>query len=329
MSAKGARFKTHQPIFFGFLAVVVLVVALAVVLLARGLRSELNSQYEAALARELNLAASILADDVGDSPDALAGRIAELIQYRVTLIALAGEVLGDSEVLEQDLAGVETHADRPEVLDALSGVTGFAERRSATVGRRFLYGAQTAVLGDRDVVLRIAAPLDDIDQAVRRGQRTVAVAGIFGMLLTLVVAYLVSRMLARPLVVLAERAGALAAGDFEQRAPVDAPVAELRELYAAFNRLSDELQSRLSELGHERDEMEALIDCMAEGVVALTEDARVIWINRAARALLRIAGPPPLAPIGTLISHPPLLEIFESSVADGLRPRKYPCAIGP
>jgi two-component system phosphate regulon sensor histidine kinase PhoR len=166
--------------------------------------------------------------------------------------------------------------------------------------------------------------LDDIDAAVRRGQRAVAVAGLLGMLLALVVAYLASRILARPLVVLAERAGALAAGDFGQRAPLTAPVAELGDLYAAFNRLSEELQIRLSELRYERDEMKALIDTMAEGVVALDEGARVIRINRAARELLRVPDPVPLAPIGTLIHNRPLLEIFESSVVEGLEAQEVP-----
>jgi len=157
-----------------------------------------------------------------------------------------------------------------------------------------------------------------VDRAVRRGQRAVAVAGLVGMLLALVVAYLASRALARPLVVLAERAAALAGGDFSQRAPVSARVVELDELYAAFNRLSDQLQVRLSQLGHERDEMEALIDCMAEGVLALTDDARVIRMNRAARAALDVPDPPPLAPVATLIRHSALLEIIERSVAQGL-----------
>ncbi len=320
----GSRLKIHQPIFLGFAGVIGLVVALVVVLVATGLRRELRSQYEVELARELNLAAFILSENQGTEPDALADRLEELIGYRVTVIGIDGEMLGDSEVPESHLVETENHAGRPEIMEALAGDVGFAERHSATVGRPLLYGARRARLGEREVVLRIAAPLDDIDRAVRRGQRAVAVAGVFGMLLVLVVAYLGSRALARPLVVLAERARALAAGDFDQRAPVDAPVAELGELYAAFNRLSDELQGRLSELGHERDEMEALIDCMAEGVVALTEDARVIRINRAARSLLRISGPPPLAPISTLISHPPLLAIFESSVTEGFEAQEVP-----
>jgi two-component system phosphate regulon sensor histidine kinase PhoR len=264
------RIHIHHPIFAAFLGVVGLVVALVVVFVPRGLRSELRSVYEEELGRELNLAASILEDGDGGRPDAVADRIAELVGYRVTLIDIDGVLLGDSEVPAQDLDKVENHAGRPEVQEALAGGVGFAERRSATVGRRLMYGAMSARLGSREVVLRVAAPLDDIDRVVRRGQRAVAVAGLLGMLVALVVAYLASRALARPLVVLAERAGALAAGDFDQRAPTRTRVAELEELYGAFNRLSDELQARLSELGQERDEMKALIDCMAEGVVALT-----------------------------------------------------------
>jgi signal transduction histidine kinase len=144
-------------------------------------------------------------------------------------------------------------------------------------------------------------------------QRTVALTGLVTMLLALAAAYGFSRAFTRPLVALADRDGQLAQGDFTSKVPLSR-VAELQDLAVAFNRLTDELQSRLTELGRERDEMQTLIDCMAEGVVALTEDARLLRTNRAARSMLGLGAVPAFAPIGSVVRNEALRNALERSV---------------
>jgi signal transduction histidine kinase len=132
-------------------------------------------------------------------------------------------------------------------------------------------------------------------------------------LFALLAAYALSVAFARPLVALADRARHLTEGDFTSPVP-HARVAELEDLAVAFNRLTEELRERLAELGAERDGMQALIDCMAEGVVALTEDGRMLRTNRTARSLLGIPEGPPLAPVGSVIRHPELRDALKDSV---------------
>lgn len=95
-------------------------------------------------------------------------------------------------------------------------------------------------------------------------------------------------------------------------------VGELAELGAAFRRLAEELRMCFSELDRERDEMQALIDAMAEGVVALTEDACILRTNRAARALPE----PWFAPVDTLVRHPELRDVLQESVVSPFRARE-------
>jgi two-component system, OmpR family, phosphate regulon sensor histidine kinase PhoR len=308
------RYRVHHPLFVGFLGVTGLLVALIVALVGNSLGSELRRLYRAELTRELLLAADLIAARAGADPDSLVTEIAGRLGYRVTLIDSAGVVLGESGVSRAALPAVENHGDRPEVVSAWASGAGFSERQSATVGVELLYAATRAALDGRPVVLRVAAPLTEVVASVRRAQRAVAVAGLLAMLLSLAVAYFLARALSRPLEALAERAGALAAGDFSRRVPRNSRVTELDELAVGFNRLADELQIRLGELGRERDEMQALIDTMAEGVVALTQDARVLRINRAAREFLRAPDPVTFAPVGTLIRHTALRELLEESV---------------
>jgi signal transduction histidine kinase len=176
-----------------------------------------------------------------------------------------------------------------------------------------LYGARETTLAGRPAILRIAAPQTDIEATVRRIQGTIGVAGLLAMVVALLAAYALSLAYARPLVALADRARRLADGDFASVVP-HARVAELEDLAVAFNRLTEELRGRLAELGAERDGMQALIDCMAEGVVALTEDGRMLRTNRTARALLGIPDGPGLAPVGSVIRHPELRDALKDSV---------------
>ena len=311
------RLRIHHSLFAGFLGVTGLLVALIVTLVGSGLRRELIGTYQVELERELALASWIVEGTAAADADSVARAITARIGYRVSLIDTAGAVLGDSYVEAGRMREVENHRTRPEVQGALShpGIT-FAQRTSATVGVPLLYAAVAARFRDQPVVLRVAAPLDTVEGTVAQVQRTVTLTGLAATALALLVAYWLSVFLARPLVLLSEHARQLAKGDFSGRAPLAPGVAELTDLAAAFNRLTEELRARLSELGRDRDEMGALIDTMAEGVVALTDDARVVRVNRAARALLGFpADVPPFAPVGTLVRQEELRALLEGSVA--------------
>jgi two-component system, OmpR family, phosphate regulon sensor histidine kinase PhoR len=309
------RLRIQHALFAGFLGIVGLLVVLIVLFVGAGLRRELQTSYRADIERLLALGEAIVSSSDGEDAHALARAITDRIGYRVTLITPAGVVIADSFVEPDAIAAVESHADRPEVRGVVdrSERVSFAERPSATVGSSLLYAARTATLDGRPVVLRVAAPQTAIDAAVRRIQGTVAVTGLFAMLLALLAAYALSVAFARPVAELADRARRLADGDFASTVP-RTRVAELGDLAIAFNRLTEELRERLAELGQERDGIQTLIDCMAEGVVALTEEGRLLRTNRTARAMLGIPEGPGLAPVGSIVRHPELREALKDSV---------------
>ena len=309
------RLRIQHPLFAGFLGVIGLLVALIVVLVGTGLRRELQTNVRGELERLLGLAEAIVADASAANPHRLARAISDRIGYRVSFIARDGTVIADSSVEPRDVPAVESHADRPEVRGVIEGGerVAFSERMSSTVGLPLAYGARETTLDGQPIIVRIAAPQTQIAATVRRIQATVAATGLVAMVLALFAAYGLSVVFARPVVALADRARRLTEGDFTSPVP-HTRVAELEDLAVAFNRLTDELRERLAELGAERDGMQALIDTMAEGVVALTQDGRVLRTNRTARALLDIPEGPGLAPVGTVIRHPALRDALRDSV---------------
>ena len=309
------RIRIRYPLFAAFLGVIGLLVVLILLLVSSGLRRELGLMVRADLERQLALGEWV-AQEVGlVDLDLLAREITDHIGYRVTFIDSEGSVLGDSYVEVGRLSEVENHYDRPEVQGLLVGgeTVSFAERISETVDQSLLYAARLITLDGSSVIMRIAAPQTDIEQAVSGVQRTVALYGLLAMLFALAAAYMVSIALTRPLVLLAKRARQLSKGDYTVRVP-DTKVTELQDVANAFRLLTAELQSQFTELGHEREEMQTLIDCMAEGVIALSEDARVVRMNRSARALLELPDTPDCAPINSVVSDNKLRSVLEDSV---------------
>ena len=309
------RIRIQYPLFAAFLGVIGLLSVLIVLLVSSSLRKELGLTVRADLERQLALGEWVVQEAGLVDLDSLAREITDRIGYRVTFIDAEGSVLGDSYVELGRLPEVENHYDRPEVQDLLvSGETvSFAERTSETVAESLLYAARLITLDGSSVIMRIAAPQTDIERTVSGVQRTVALTGLLAMLFALAAAYMISIALTKPLVLLTQRARQFSKGDYTVRVP-DTKVTELQDVADAFNLLTDELQSRLTELGHEREEMQTLIDCMAEGVIALSEDARVIRMNRSARALLELLDTPAFAPVNSVVSDNKLRSILEDSV---------------
>ena len=309
------RIRIQYPLFAAFLGVIGLLLVLIVLLVSSGLRRELGLTVREDLERQLALGEWVVQEAGLVDLDSLAREITDRIGYRVTFIDPEGGVLGDSYVELGRLPEVENHYDRPEVQGVLVGgeTVSFAERTSETVAEPLLYAARLITLDGSSVIMRIAAPQTDIERTVSGVQRTVALTGLLAMLFALAAAYMISIALTKPLVLLAKRARQFSKGDYTVRVP-DTKVTELQDVADAFNLLTDELQSRLTELGHEREEMQTLIDCMAEGVIALSEDARVIRMNRSARELLELPDTPDFAPINSVVSDNKLRSVLEDSV---------------
>src|SRR2546426_6004566 len=124
---------------------------------------------------------------------------------RVTVIALDGLVLGDSEVPVAELPRLENHRDRPEVRAALAGDIGHDLRTSASVGAPLLYAAVPVRDGARTVgVLRLALPLSVVTSSYAELHRVMLAGGLLALAVAAGIGIFVSGPVPRPLVALQE-----------------------------------------------------------------------------------------------------------------------------
>lgn len=124
---------------------------------------------------------------------------------------------------------------------------------------------------------------------VWRSPPLAAGAGVAGgVAIAALVAARLARQTGRFLRHLARMLDRFAQGDLGHKAPLPDPE-ELADLAAAVNRLANALHSRMQELVRQRNEREAILASMAEGVLAVDEEERIISLNAAAAELIGVS----------------------------------------
>jgi two-component system, OmpR family, phosphate regulon sensor histidine kinase PhoR len=303
--------RTHHKLFLSYSILVAAVVLILIAGVDRALRPPLLERAGIDLLRELALGREIYDTAPADDPDVLARRISQIVGHRVTIIAADGVVLGESDVLPGAVARLENHAGRAEVGEALATGTGTAVRRSASVDADLLYAAMTTARGD---VIRFAVGIEQIDQAVARVRTQILQVGAVALLLAVLFSLGFSFAATRRLRRMRDVAMAMAGGDLGARVR-SVRRDELGELGETLDALAEQLQRRIGQLEGEREEMTALIDAMAEGVLALAPDGTVRRANPAARAIFGLVGDPRGSSPEIIARRKPFLDLVKDALA--------------
>lgn len=271
----------------------------------RILRKELERETAASLEREARLVERLVPADSTTWPT-IAISLGRLIGHRVTLIDTTGRVRGDTEFPKDALPDLENHATRPEVLEALAKGVGSSTRYSVSTDLNRMY---VAVHGGPPglMIVRVSTTLATVDSQIAAVAWAIAFAGVVAIGLAAVLAWVGSLHYARPLVGLTAAAQAIA----EERTPTfpDSRIPEIAQHTRALHAMHGQLMARFSDLRAQREESAALVEAMADGVIATDTRGAILTCNGAARRLLRLDASAPL---------PPLAELFHEKDARAL-----------
>jgi two-component system phosphate regulon sensor histidine kinase PhoR len=256
----------------------------------RGITERARERLSSSLEANARLAAELLGPEPFAAPrraeaQGRVGAIGRATGMRVTLIAADGTVVADSDVIPEALAGVENHASRPEVAEALAGRTGRDERRSGSVGRPFLYLAIPLAGG----ALRLAADSARVEAEVGALSRALLVAGAAGLALAAALAAGFATLLTRRVRELEGVVKAIAAGNLGQRL-LWRSGDELGAIARAIDDMAEQMRRRLEQAGDEQARLRAVLQGMVEGVLVLDKGGRVILANPRLRELFGVWG---------------------------------------
>jgi two-component system, OmpR family, phosphate regulon sensor histidine kinase PhoR len=221
----------------------------------------------------------------GSAIDELSKELGRFTNTRFTVILPSGAVVGDTD---EDPVRMDNHGDRPEIQAAMKSGVGVSTRYSFTLGHDMMYVAVPVRERDQVVgVVRAALPMAAIAQALRALYFRVALGAVIVALLVAILSLIISRRLTRPLYDLERGARRFARGDLDRKLPVPASE-ELGSLAEAMNNMAAQLEYRILTLTGQRQEQEAILAGMAEGVLALDMEGRLLTINRAGAEMLGI-----------------------------------------
>jgi two-component system phosphate regulon sensor histidine kinase PhoR len=284
------RFRTK--VFLSAFAVAALSLLLATMLVSWSFRQQLMEQIEHNLAAEAELTVRLLRALPAGRPleeyDREADAIGGLVRGRVTLVGPDGRVLGDSAASGADLAQLENHGNRPEIVAARRAEYGASQRWSTTVDVDMMYVAVAAAAGPVAFV-RLALPLADVQAQANAAASVTAIAVLLALAGAGALAWVSSHVLSRRLDELAAAARRYAAGDVSQRA-YDRRNDELSSVARVLDDSVQSLGRRVRELADERARVEAILSGMVEGVFVVNEHGEVQMVNDAARRMLRLEG---------------------------------------
>ena len=212
---------------------------------------------------------------------------------RLTWIAADGTVLYDSQA---EQSGMENHADREEVRQALKTGHGESMRYSTTLMERQIYSADR--LSDGTVVRISDTQYTPLTLILGMIQPVIIIA-LIALLLSLLLASRMAKRIVKPL------------------NEMSLDNAEKIETYPELDKLKsqqNQLREQEKELRRRRDEFDAATGSMTEGLVLLNEQGSVLSINKAATKALDIGRYCIGKDIRALSEEPRLRETVEKAL---------------
>lgn len=203
-------------------------------------------------------------------------------RLRITFIDKYGNVLGDSDAQAENM---QNHSDRPEIIQAFKGNIGKNIRKSKTVGYDMMYIA--IPVEEKNIAVRLAVPLvflKELDIAVLK---YTLLGMIFGIILTMLLAFKFSASIIKPLKVLIQLTHEIAQGNYNKRVDIFRSD-EIGILAENFNDMAQKLNKTITDLKDKNEKLDSIINSMTNGIIAVNTEMKIILINSIACKMFKI-----------------------------------------
>ncbi|MCG2831429.1 MAG: cell wall metabolism sensor histidine kinase WalK [Desulfobacteraceae bacterium] len=274
-------------------------------------------------AADLKSRAHLLEEQVGNyivslngmSVDSICKSAGRQSSTRITVILSSGKVVGDSEEVPESM---DNHANRFEVSEALQGGVGTSIRYSKTLKHDMMYVAIPLKRDNKIIgVLRTAIPVTSIYDELKSIQIQISAGGLLIALFAAGVSLFISKRISKPIEEIRKGAERFAHGDLNYRMPAS-DTEEMVGLAEAMNQMAIQLDDRIKTAIKQRNELEAVLSSMKEGVIAVDLDEKIISINQSAASMFK-SRPSDLEQrsIQEVIRNPELQKIIKKAISSG------------
>lgn len=139
--------------------------------------------------------------------------------------------------------------------------------------------------GENTGVLLLRRDLTSVDKSIEEMQGIIIRVIIVSSLATILLGFIISKSISEPIKELTRKAVLMSKGDFEHYVEVKSND-EIGELSETFNFLTRRLKKSLREISYEKTKVEAIVNHMTDGVIAVDSHHKIILMNPRAIELL-------------------------------------------
>lgn len=276
---------------------ILLTSVLALLLTSALLVGTLYNVYESRISAELRTEAEYIVRALDTMDDDLSFLRGLTLNNRITLISPDGVVLYDSAA---DEARMDSHAERPEVSDALVTGTGESKRYSDTLSDITTYYARRTANGN---VLRIASTRSTLVGLFLDVAPQIVVMMLMVAALSLLIARFSARQIVQPI------------NDLNLDDPLENDVYdELAPLLTRMDRQRGQIRQQMHDLARAHADLNAIMQNMREGLVLIDKSDRIISINGSAMKVFGVKGIiAPEADLLTICRESSIIEIVKEA----------------
>lgn len=134
-------------------------------------------------------------------------------------------------------------------------------------------------------IIYLRYDLNDIYESINKARMIIFRAVVSSLVVTVIIGFVISKSITDPINEVTKKATLLAEGDFNQLVDIKSED-EIGSLSSTFNFLAGELKRSISEISREKSKLEAIINYMEDGLIAINAEGRIIHSNPKAIKML-------------------------------------------
>ena len=189
---------------------------------------------------------------------------------RFTVINKEGEVIFDNEI-----AKLDNHNNRQEIIDAFKNGSGSSVRYSVSLSTSMVYVATKI---DDNTVIRSSVPVNNIRVFTSGTLKYYIAIILLVFVLSLFLAIKLVKIIVYPINELQKVTSKIENGDLNKRAIIY-NYDEIGFLAQTFNNIADQLEIRIIDSLDKKNKLEAILESMESGVIAIDNNENIILIN--------------------------------------------------
>ena len=279
------KFSFRTRLLLSFWVILFLALLLPLLYYRSTLNREIISEARSGALQRLNLVHWLLLHEHGfpniEYLQQWLGKLGPQLGARITYVNEAGTVIADSDVPSSEVSGLDSHASRPEIIQAMQEEIGFSIRHSHTMDKNLMYAAKR-IQPPGPIpagIVRVAMPVSAVKDRLDALSRNFVLIMALTLVATILASYILVRQLEGPLRKMIGTAEAIGGGDYGQRIRFY-PGKEFTPLAESINEMAKRIQSHIQTITEQKEQLEAILNGMSEGVMVIDGRGKIQNINR-------------------------------------------------